>query len=163
MFGFPESRERGPAAMVVTAISTNATPGTNGLGGTSYALGDLPPGAAVEVTADLRAAFSGQLHAAAWVGSAAADPDPKNNRATVTADGLGPQLALGIHGPEAAGGLRLEFPSALGWIYFVEGGTSPEGPWESIGGYQGTGQPMSLTLPADAGPTRFWRLSVVSP
>ncbi|MBN9693833.1 MAG: lamin tail domain-containing protein, partial [Verrucomicrobia bacterium] len=68
MVAFPEARDRGPAALLITAMSTNAVTGTNGLGGTNYLLGDLAPGASVEVTADLRAALNGRLDAAAWVG-----------------------------------------------------------------------------------------------
>jgi hypothetical protein len=163
MLAFPEARDRGPAALLITAMSTNAVPGTNGLGGTNYLLGDLAPGASVEVTADLRAALNGRLDAAAWVGSAAADSDPSNNRAAVTAEGLDPQLTLSIGSPDAEQLLRLEFPTSLGWNYQVDYALTPNGSWEGAAGYRGTGQPISLTLPSRDSATRFWRLSVSDP
>ena len=163
MLAFPETRDRGPAALLITAMSTNAVPGTNGLGGTNYLLGDLAPGASVEVTADLRAALNGRLDAAAWVGSAAADSDPSNNRAAVTAEGLDPQLTLSISAPDAEQLLRLEFPTRPGWNYHVDYALTPNGSWEGAAGYRGTGQSISLTLPSRDSATRFWRLSVSDP
>ncbi|MBN9693835.1 MAG: lamin tail domain-containing protein [Verrucomicrobia bacterium] len=163
MVAFPEARDRGPAALLITAMSTNAVPGTNGLGGTNYLLGDLAPGASVEVTADLRAALNGRLDAAAWVGSAAADPDPSNNRAAVTAEGLDPQLTLSISSPDAEQLLRVEFPTRPGWNYHLDYALTPNGTWEGAAGYRGTGQPISLTLPSRDSATRFWRLSISDP
>ena len=163
MLAFPETRDRGPAALLVTAISTHAAPGTNGLGGTNYSLGELAPGASVEVTAELRAALNGRLDAAAWVGSVAADPDPTNNRATVTAEGLVPQLVMAVSGPDADRAVRVEFPTSPGWNYTLDFGPTPGGPWQGAAGHRGTGQPISLMLPAGDGETRFWRLGVSDP
>lgn len=162
-FAFPEARPRGPNVMILTAISTNATPVTNGLGGRSYSVGAIAPGATVEVTAELRASLDGQLAASALVGSAAADPDPTNNRAVARADGLPPQVTLTVGPPAWDGQMRLEFNTVPGWNYYLESSSTVDGVREGLFGILGDGQPASTLDPAVEGETRFWRVLVSDP
>jgi len=162
-FAFPESRPLGPEAVLLTAISADATQFTNGLGGTSYRIGTLAPGARVEVTAELRASLDGRLDATAFIGSAAADPNPANNRAAFHTDGLPPQVRLSARELTTEGLLSLEFNTRGGWIHLLETGPSPNGPWAGVLGVSGNDQPYTTLQPLADGVTQFWRVVVADP
>lgn len=158
-FALPESRPVGPEAVALLGVSSNAVPTTNGLGGRSFALGDLAPGAAVEVTADLRGYEDGRVDASAFVGSSAADPEPKNNRATIRTTGLLPTLALRVNGPPVDGVVLLEFPTLVGWNFEIQNAPTIKGPWNTPSKpIAGTGEAKSMYVPQGEDAARFWRV-----
>ncbi|HTH47038.1 MAG TPA: hypothetical protein VMB21_05975 [Candidatus Limnocylindria bacterium] len=158
-FALPEGRSSGTPAVVVLSVSSNAVPTTNGLGGQSFALGDLAPGAAIEVTAELRGYEDGRLDASAFVGSSASDPDPKNNRAVIHTDGLIPTLSLRVTGPPADGDVPLEFSTLSGWNFEVQSAPTLNGPWGIAGApIAGTGDTKTASVPSGDDTAHYWRV-----
>lgn len=157
---FPEVRWNGPDSILLTSISSNALPVTNGLGGASYQLGDLAPTAKAEVDVEVRVSLNGVLDASAFVGSDAADPDPGNNRAFLHAEGLAPQPTLKLAGPVGTSAYSVQYETIPGWFYQLVTAPTPEGPWQGVGGATGDGQPATLPLPAPEWPVHFWRVEL---